>query len=68
MINMANVLKEKSGVEMYCEYLEKSSKNSAKTPRDVNALLISQEVAREYNVDPFSIRFNSDGSIAKHLM
>ena len=65
---MANVLKEKSGVEMYCEYLEKSSKNSAKTPRDVNALLISQEVAREYNVDPFSIRFNSDGSIAKHLM
>ena len=65
---MANVLKEKSGVDMYCEYLEKSSKNSAKTPRDVNALLISQEVAREYNVDPFSIRFNSDGSIAKHLM
>ena len=65
---MANVLEGKSDVEQYCDYLEKSSRNSAKTPRDVNALLISQEVAREYNVDPFSIRFSSDGSIAKHLM
>lgn len=65
---MAGVLEDKSGVEMYCEYLEKSSKNSTKTPRDANALLISQEVAREYNVDPFSISFNSDGSIAKHLI
>ena len=65
---MASVLESKREVEQYCDYLDKSSKNSVKTPRDVNALLISQEVAREYNVDPFSIRFNSDGSIARHLM
>lgn len=62
---MANVLKEQSGKQKYWTYLEKSCRGKDITPREVNALLLSQEVAREYGVDPFKIRFHNDGSINK---